>query len=190
MVVRVARRLFTVEDYHRMREAGILSEDDRVELIEGEILEMSPIGSRHAGTVARLVRIFSQRLGERAVVWPQNPIRLGVYSEPQPDVALLRPREDFYEAEHPGPGDVWLVVEVADRSVEGDRGVKAPLYGRAGIPEFWLVDLAAGVVEVYREPGVEGYRSVRRLGPGETLAPLAFPDCVLPVEEILGKPRC
>lgn len=190
MVVRVARRLFTVEDYHRMREAGILSEDDRVELIEGEILEMSPIGSRHAAVVDRLNRLFHRLLGERAIIRIQNPIRLGMYSEPQPDVALLRSREDFYEAEHLGPGDVGLVVEVADRSVEGDRGVKAPLYGRAGILEFWLVDLAAGVVEVYREPGVEGYRSVRRLGPGETLAPLAFPDCILQVEEILGRPRC
>ena len=187
MDVRVERRLFTVEEYHRMAEAGILSEDDRVELIEGEIVEMSPIGSRHAGCVNRISHWFSQRVGGRAIVSVQNPIRLGRRSEPQPDVALLRPREDFYASEHPGPEDVLLIVEVAEHSAGYDRGVKVPLYARYGVVEVWVVDLLRGVVEVYRGPEGEGYREVQVVGRGEVITPLQLPDLHVPVDQILGE---
>ena len=126
-----------------MAEAGLLAEDDRVEFVEGEIAEMAPIGSRPAACVDRLNRLFSQRVRERATGRVQNPIRFGEHSEPQPDLALLQPREDFYAAAHPGPGDTLLVVEVAETTADADRVIKLPLYARAGIAEVWLVGLAA-----------------------------------------------
>jgi len=126
MAAPLVRHRFTVEEYHRMGQAGILSEDDRVELIEGEIVEMAPVGSRHAACVKRLNALLSRRAGGRALVSVQDPIRLGEHSEPQPDLALLKPREDFYAAAHPGPEDVLLVIEVAETSLEYDREVKLP----------------------------------------------------------------
>ncbi|HHW44328.1 Uma2 family endonuclease [Desulfofundulus thermobenzoicus] len=186
MSVPLVRRRFTVEDYHRMGEAGIFSENDRVELIEGEIVEMTPIGSRHAGYVDRLVRIFFRALGDRVQVRVQNPVRLGKHSEPQPDVALLKPRIDFYAASHPEPRDVLLVVEVVEGSASYDREVKVPLYARTGIEEVWLVDLAKGCVEVYRNPGGGGYAEMRQLWRGDCLAPAAFPDAVVAVKDLLG----
>jgi Uma2 family endonuclease len=186
MAVRVSRRRFTVDEYRRMLEGGILAEDDRVELINGEIVEMAPIGSRHAACVKRLNNLFSRQVGDRAVVGVQDPVRLDEYSEPQPDLTLLRPRPDYYAGGHPGPEDVLLVVEVAETSAEYDRQIKVPLYARAGIREVWLVDLAASAVEVYREPTPEGYRQVRRFGRGETLSPEALPDINLALDDILG----
>jgi Uma2 family endonuclease len=186
MAVRVSRRRFTVDEYRRMLESGILAEDDRVELINGEIVEMAPIGSRHAACVKRLNNLFSRQVGDRAVVGVQDPVRLDEYSEPQPDLTLLRPRPDYYAGGHPGPEDVLLVVEVAETSAEYDRQIKVPLYARAGIREVWLVDLAASAVEVYREPTPEGYRQVRRFGRGETLSPEALPDINLALDDILG----
>lgn len=185
MAVRIVKRLFTVDEYHRMVEAGILGEDDRVELIEGEVVQMTPIGSRHAACVAKLTALFS-RVQDRAIVWVQNPIRLGRHSEPQPDVALLKPRADFYAQAHPGPGDVLLVVEVAETSAAYDRELKVPLYARNGVAEVWLVDLAEERVEVYRQPAPRGYQDVRRLRRGERVAPQAFPDVGLTVDDIVG----
>ncbi len=186
MSVRLLRRSFTVEEYHRMAQVGILSEEDRVELIEGEIVEMTPIGSKHAACVNRLTRLFSDRVGGRAIVSVQNPLRLGQRSEPQPDLALLRPRADFYAQAHPGPEDVLLVVEVAETSGTVDREMKLPLYARGGVPEVWLVDLGGEGIEIYRSPGPQGYQEVRRVRRGEHLAPGAFPDLDLAVAEILG----
>ncbi len=186
MAVRIERYRFTVDDYYRMLAAGILTEDSRVELIEGEVIAMAPIGSRHAGCINRIVHVLSPQLADRAILSIQNPIRLSPYTEPQPDVALLRPREDFYASGHPGPRDVLLVVEVAETSGDYDRRVKVPLYGRAGIPEAWVVDLGAGVVEVYRGPGRRGYRQAERHGRGSVLSPQACPDVRLAVDEILG----
>ncbi len=187
MVVQPSRHRFTVDEYHLMGEAGIFSEDDRVELIEGEIVEMTPIGDRHAGVVARLNRLFVERLGGRSIVWPQNPVGLRVVrSVPQPDIALLRPRDDFYTTGRPEPADTLLVIEVMDTSVETDRGVKVPLYARAGIAEVWLVNLRADAIEVHREPTNAGYGDVRVLRRGERLSPLAFPDLTLTVDELLG----
>jgi Uma2 family endonuclease len=186
MSVQLVRRKFTVDDYHRMAQAGILSEDDRVELIEGEIVAPSPIGSRHAACVKRLLRFFDRRIGEKALVAVQDPIRLGEHSEPQPDLVLLKPRDDFYAEAHPKPEDVLLVVEVAETSSEYDREVKVPLYARFGIDEVWLVDLEAGVAEVYRDPSQEGYRERKMLGRGEVISPKAFPEIELLVDEFLG----
>ncbi|WP_448605575.1 Uma2 family endonuclease [Thermoflexus hugenholtzii] len=186
MGVQVQRRLFTVEEYHRMAEAGILSEDDRVELIEGELVAMSPIGSRHAGVVDRLNYLLSRRAGEGIIVRVQNPLRLSAHSEPQPDVALLRYRPDFYASAHPGPEDILLIVEVAETSADYDRSVKIPLYARHGIPEAWLVDLLEERIEIYRHPTPQGYRSLHIAHRGETVRPTALPDLELSVDEILG----
>lgn len=186
MAVQLLRRRFTVEEYHRMAQAGIFSEDDRVELIEGEIVAMTPIGSRHAACVGRLTHIFASIVGERAIVWVQNPLRLGPDSEPQPDLALLRLRADFYAEAHPGPEDVLLVVEVAETSAEYDRTVKLPLYARSGIREVWLVDLATVSVEVCSDPTPGGYQRVRSIRRGERLSLGAFPPMELAADDLLG----
>lgn len=186
MEVQLLKHRFTVEEYDRMAQGGVFREDDRIELLEGEIVEMSPIGSRHASCVDRLNRLFSQRGEERAIVRVQNPICLDEHSEPQPDLALLKPRDDFYAQAHPGPGDVLLVVEVAETSAGYDREVKLPLYARAGISEVWLVDLAAGCVEIYQAPSAQGYGERRQVQPGDHLSPQACPDLDLVVDDIVG----
>ena len=169
-----------------MAEAGVLGEDDRVELIDGEIFEMSPIGRKHAGCVNRLNYLFSSRLAGRAVVSVQNPIQLSEHAEPQPDLTLLRPRADFYTDAHPTSEAILLVVEVADSSAEFDRQVKAPLYARSGIPEFWLVDVDQDRVGVYRDPTSAGYATTCVLRRGDVINPSAFPDLEIAVAEILG----
>jgi Uma2 family endonuclease len=186
MVTQVTRRLFTVAEYYRMAEAGILSEDDRVELIEGEIVEMSPISSRHASCVARSSKLLTRTVGDEAFVWVQNPIHLSGFSEPEPDLALLRPRDDFYAESHPTPDDVLLIIEVAETSQRYDRDVKLPLYARYGIPEFWLVDLMEKAIYVYRQPSGGTYREVQRLQRGESLAPQMLPELTLSVDAIMG----
>jgi len=187
MAAQLVTHRFTVQDYHRMAEAGILREDDRVELLAGEIVEMPPISPGHAGGVKRLTNSFLPLQAERKVIISvQDPIRLGEHSEPQPDLALLKPRSDFYARNHPGPEDVLLLVEVTDSSASYDREVKVPLYARFGIAETWLLALESGVIEVYRAPGPEGYRQVRILGRGERLSPQAFPELILTVDELLG----
>ncbi|MBT9166006.1 MAG: hypothetical protein DDT25_00670 [Chloroflexi bacterium] len=164
MSLQVLRRLFTVEEYHCMVRAGILGEDDRVELIEGEVEEMTPIGSKHVASVNQLNRLFSVNVGRRAIISVQNPIRLGERSEPQPDLASLRPCPDFYSPAHPGPEDILLVIEVAEASADYDRGIKVPLYARGGILEVWLVNLEGEATEVYQSPSPEGYHEMETLG--------------------------
>ncbi len=186
MALQVARRLFTVDEYQQMVESGILHEDDRVELIAGEILQMAPIGSRHAGCVNRLNYYFVGPTAGQAIVHIQNPIRLSRYTEPEPDLALLRFRPDFYAAGHPEPQDVLLVVEVADSSVGFDRDTKMPLYARAGIVEAWMVHLPESRIEVHRQPTPTGYREVTQYIRGTRLSPLAFPALVLAVDDMLG----
>jgi Uma2 family endonuclease len=175
------RRLFSVEEYHRMGETGILRPDERVELIEGEIVQMAPIGPRHAGCVMNANRLFVTRLGDRAFVWPQNPLVIRPRSEPQPDLLLLRRRQVSYSRELPAPDDVLLAIEVADTTARFDRVVKARLYARAGIAEFWLLLPVGGTLEVHREPGRDGYARVTRHGPDDAVAPLAFPDAAFRV---------
>ncbi len=182
----VTRRKFDVRDYYRLAEAGILHEDDRVELIEGEIIEMVPIGSGHSGAVNGLTYALVTAAGRRAVVTVQNPLRLSDHSEPVPDVLLLKPRADFYRGEHPTAADVLLLIEVAQSSLRYDRGVKLPLYARHGVPEVWILDLAGRAVEVHRDPKPEGYARAATLGPGETAEPALLPGLRLSVEEIIG----
>lgn len=186
MTAQPVRRRFTVDEYYEMARAGILGEDDRVELIEGEIIEMSPIGRSHAACVDRLNQFFVRRVGDAAIVRIQGPVRLSQQAEPQPDVALLRPRPDFYALGHPTPFDVLLLVEVAETSSRFDRMVKMPLYAAGGIPEYWLVDLDEETVTVFRDPGPADYGSVRVLHRGQTLTPLALPDVEIGVNDILG----
>ena len=150
----------TAEDYHRMGEAGVLAADARTELIEGEILDMAPIGSRHASVVNRLNRLFVSVVGERAIVQVQGPVRLGDLSEPEPDLALLKPRADYYRDALPGAADVLLLVEVADTTQRLDRRVKVPLYARHGIPEVWVIDLENALVHFHRGPGGGAYADI------------------------------
>ena len=187
MVVSIERRHFTVDEYHRMAETGIISDDERVELLEGEIWRMSPIGSRHAACVNRLTKLIERFAGDSAIVSVQNPVLLYDDSEPEPDVALLRPRNDFYAGGHPGPHDVLLVVEVADTSQEKDRAVKVPLYMRAGIPEVWLVDLVKGVVEVYTRSENETYEAAKIYARGEYVEAETIPGLRLGVDDVLGE---
>ena len=186
MVMQTAKRLFTTEEYHRMAQNGVLTEDDRVELIEGEVLEMSPIGSRHAACVNRLTQFLSSQLGRRAIVSVQNPIHLGARSEPQPDLALLHPRTDFYVDAHPEPDDVLLVIEVAETSQDSDRAVKIPLYAKAGIPVVWLVDLEGEGVQAHTKPSPHGYGEIRQLWRGQVVTLETFPDLQISVTDLLG----
>lgn len=177
---------FTVDEYHRMGEAGIFHEDDRVELLDGQIVEMTPIGVRHAACVKRLTALFARLAGHRATLSIQDPLVLDTHQEPQPDVALLRYRADGYQTGHPRAADTLLVIEVADTSVEADRARKIPLYARASIPEAWLVNLPGDGIEVHRHPRGGHYADVRTARRGEGIAPLAFPDLALRVDDILG----
>ncbi|MBI4317272.1 MAG: Uma2 family endonuclease [Chloroflexi bacterium] len=186
MALELTRRRFTIAEYHQMAEAGILGEDDRVELIDGEVVEMAPIGHRHSSCVARLAEWFVLKMSDVANIWPRNPIDVGEYSEPQPDLVVLHRRADFYATGHPTPADVTLVVEVADTSVAVDRRVKVPLYARGGIPEVWLVDVEQETVTTYRDPTTGGYQAAQVLRRGEWLAPAAFPDRTVGVADILG----
>lgn len=188
MAVEIKRKHFTVDEYYRMLEAGILTEDDRVELIDGEIIEMSPIGSHHAGCVTRLNMLLNQLVGQQSIVAIQNPIHLSDWSEPQPDVALLKMRADFYANSHPTPPDILLVIEVADSSVGYDKPLKIPRYARAGIAEVWLVDLPAAIVEVYSDPVGNQYQLVSKLAPGDLLSVPGFSTAKLSIDTVLGLP--
>jgi Uma2 family endonuclease len=175
-----------VDEYHRMADAGILGEDERVELLDGWIVPMSPIGSPHAGCVNRLTRLFTSRLGDAAVVSVQNPVVLNDLWEPEPDLAVLNFRADGYSQAHPRPPEVRLIVEVADSSTEKDRRIKLPAYAEARIPEVWLVNLPADRIETYRDPQDGRYLTPRLVSRGEPLSPLELPDVTLPADDILG----
>lgn len=177
---------FTVDEYYRMAQAGIFHEDDHVELIEGEILKMAPIGSRHAGCVDSLNRKLSRALGDRAQIRVQNPVRLSARNEPEPDIAVLRPRDDEYRSGHPGPEDVLLIIEVADTSLDYDRDVKPALYAAAGIPEVWIADLHGEQISAHREPVNGSYQRVTVYRRGDALTAELLPALTLSVDEILG----
>jgi Uma2 family endonuclease len=181
----VRHHRFTVEEYRRMGEAGILADDDRVELIDGEIIEMSPIGSRHAACVNKLTRLLVQQVGERAIVSVQNPVEVADNSEPQPDLTLLRSRPDFYAERHPLSGDVLLMIEVADTSLRFDLTVKAPLYARTGVPELWIVDLSRERVHVFRDREGGAYRTAEIVERRATLGLPAPCPGQLRVEDVL-----
>ena len=176
---------FSVAEYHQLIAAGIFGEDDRVELIGGDLVMMSPIGSKHAGQVNWLTNLLIQKTLGRAVVAVQNPVQLDDISEPQPDLAVLDPRDDFYSRSNPTPADVLLLIEVSDSTAGYDRDVKVRAYARAGIIETWLVDLTAGWLEVYREPSPAGYKLLRKALSGETVSPLAFPDVQIAIDDVI-----
>ena len=185
MALRPLKGPFTVDTYQRLGELGILGEDDRVELIDGQVVEMSPIGDRHASCVRRLNGLFARHLLDVAVVDVQNPVVLGLRDVPQPDVTLLEPRPHGYP-HHPRAEDILLVIEVADTTLAYDRDTKMPLYARAGIPEAWLVDVAADVIHVYRDPAGGEYASVRTASRGNPITPLRFPNMKVSVDDVLG----
>jgi len=180
-----AKHKLTVSDFHRMADAGILDEDDRVELIQGELFDMAPIGSRHAGTVAMLTELFSVGAKGRRIVFVQSPVQIPDYNEPVPDLALLKPRADSYRDALPHPSDVLLVVEVADTSVSRDRDVKIPIYGTSGIPEVWLIDVQRRTVTVYRQPAADGYQSITEFTSGSLTAEGA-PDVAVSLSVLFG----
>jgi len=180
-------RAFTVAEYHRMAQSGILTEQDRVELIGGRVVCMSPIGSRHAGVLKHLNHLLSQRVGERAIISVQDPVHLDDYSEPQPDLAVLRPRADFYMGGHPGPADVLLLIEVADTFGDYDRQVKVPVYARASVPEVWLVDLVQDCGQIHVRPEQGAYQEVLSLRSGARVSPRLLADLNLSVDQLLGR---
>jgi len=169
-----------------MKEAGILTADDRVELIDGEILEMSAIGHRHLGCVNRVSTFFIESFGRRCVVSTQNPVQLNVWTEPQPDIVVLKPRTDFYASKKPIAEDVLFIVEVADTTLPYDRDVKIPRYAAAGIPEVWIEDLIDGRLLIYRDPAETGFRTSFARERGQSISPIAFPDISFTVDDLLG----
>lgn len=169
MSIQLAKRLLTVAEYHKMAEVGILDEDDRVELINGEIIEMSPIGKLHVNRVNRITSVFKKLPDEKAILSVQNPVSIAPYSEPEPDISLLEFRADFYEDQLPSAENVLLVIEVADTSLGYDREVKKPLFAAAGIPELWIVNIEDEQVEVYKNPQNGDYTNRQDYRRGDTI---------------------
>jgi Uma2 family endonuclease len=185
VALRVQRRKLSVAEWDRIIASGALPEDDRVELINGEILEMSPIGTRHAACVARLTAAFAPLVSQGVVLWVQSPVSIADFDEPQPDLALLRPRDDAYADQRPRAEDILLLVEVADTSFDYDRGVKVPRYAASGVQEVWLVDLNGNRVVTLRDAGPDTYQRVRVAGAEDTLVPAALPELRVAVSTIL-----
>lgn len=180
------RHKLSVEDYHKLGEVGVLTEDSRVELIEGDLIDMAPIGGPHMRLVNRLTRLLVPAVGDLGVISIQNPVTLPPRSEPQPDVAILKPGMDSDAAVVPGPDDVLLLIEVADTTLFYDRNTKLKLYASAGIVESWIVNLPSRCVEVYRELTADGYSRKLELGSGDTISPLALPTVKVAVADIFG----
>ena len=182
-----AQHRFNVKEYYRMAETGVLRPDARVELLDGRIIDMSPIGPFHGGLVKRLSRMFNLKANGRWLVSTQDPIHLDDHSEPEPDVMLLKPSPDDYTSRHPHPEDVFLLVEVSDTTLEYDREEKLAAYGRGGIAEVWIVNLIDATIEVYRGPHFTGYASRTVLRPGDQAVPHTFPDAAVNVAELLKR---
>jgi Uma2 family endonuclease len=174
---------FSVEDYYRMGEVGILDPDDRVELIRGEVVWMTPIGPSHASSVSLLNRLLIESVGSRGYLSPQNPVVILPDSVPQPDLALAHARDHNYREVHPTPADLILLVEVADTSLKKDKLLKLPLYADSGVPEVWIVDVNRRVVEVYRDPVDDRYRDAREYGRDDAIALVELPDVTIPVAD-------
>ena len=186
MRIEATKKLFTVDDYYKMADAGILTEQDRTELIEGEIIVISPMGPHHAAIVARVTDLLLPLFKGKAHLRPQLPLRLNDFNEPQPDIVLLKARQDFYSSKHPGPADVFLAMEISDSSLKYDRDVKLRIYAAARIPEVWIADLPGDSLLVYRDPSGKGYKSFLSFGRGDVLSCLKFTDVKLAVNDILG----
>src|SRR5262245_16999257 len=186
MPVEIQRRRFTADDYQRMGEAGILRAEDRVELVDGEIVSMTPIGPRHMACVDRATRVFVTAMGDAAIVRVQGSVRLDLYSEPEPDIVLLEPRQDYYATRMAGPADILLLLEVAESSIDIDRDVKLKLYARSGVHEYWILDLNEDVLTCFDEPAGDAYERVRHYQHGQSVAPLLLPGCMVAVDDLLG----
>ncbi len=178
-------RLFRPDEYHAMVGANIITSDAHLDMADGEILESSSVSPSHASCVMMMTELFMVRLEQRAGVSCQNPVRLDRYNEIQPDVTLLKWRDDFYSSGHPGPADVLLLIEVSDTTLSYDRNVKLPMYAQFDIPEFWIVNIPDGVVEVYTDPSDGEYRTRRLHAADDTVGPAAFPDVTLSVSRIV-----
>jgi Uma2 family endonuclease len=185
MSIAISKKRFTADEYQRMGQVGILSEDDRVELIDGEVVAMTPIGARHCACVDGVTRAMVIGAGDTAIVRVQGSVRLHLYTEPEPDLVILRPRSDFYASRHPGPADILLIVEIADSSIDYDRDVKARIYAESGVPEYWLADLNANLVSCYSAPHEGTYRSVQQYHRGQTITPQLLPQCPVAVDLLL-----
>lgn len=186
MSAQLARKRFTTDEYRLMHDAGVFDEDSRVELVEGEILEMSPIGPRHASCVDKLTHLLFQALVEKAIVRVQNPIHLGEFSEPQPDLTVVKSRTDFYARSLPSASDVLVAIEVSDTTSEKDRLTKIPAYARAELSEAWLVDLYNDRIEIYSQPLNGLYQEVRIIQRGQEIVSKSLPQLKLQADEILG----
>ena len=181
----ITKRRFTADEYHRMGEAGILRREDRVELIDGEVVAMSPIGRDHNSCVTRTMTLLVRAVDDDAIVQCQGPVRLSSYDEPQPDIVLLKPRSDYYRNQLPGVDDVLLVVEITDSSIAYDRGIKSRMYARFAIPEYWVADVNGEVVLRFTDPTPDGYRTMEEYRRGQSLAPALLPECVLDADVLL-----
>jgi Uma2 family endonuclease len=179
------RHRITLDEYHRMAEASVFDPDSRVELIEGELIEMPPINPPHAFGVERVLNQFARRLAGRAWIRCQDPVTLVPDSEPQPDIVLARNDSRGYGDHHPAPNEILLAVEVAQSSLQFDRKVKVPLYARSGIREMWLVNLVDGELVAHREPSGAWYGSIEVYRRGASIAPVEFPDVVFAVSDLL-----
>jgi Uma2 family endonuclease len=186
--VALKKHLFSVDDWQRMAEIGMFAPDFHAELIEGEIFEMPPIGSFHSSHEKRLIHWFKRHADPELIISAQDPLRLGDFSEPQLDLMLLRPRDDFYATAHPTPDDVLLLIEVADTTLDNDRTVKIPLYGRYGVQESWLLNLSEHCVEVYTQPNAKGYAHRQLAYHGDRLQPVLLHRLDVPVSSILSTP--
>ena len=186
MSVEISKRRFTADDYQRMGQAGILSRRDRVELIDGDVVAMTPIGARHCAAVDRTNRAMVMQAGDKAIVRVQGSVRLDLYHEPEPDLVLLRPKPDFYASGHPGPADILLIVEIAESSIDYDRDVKGTTYARLGVREYWLADLNEDLLSCYAEPRDGAYRSLQQYRRGQSVAPQLLPECVIAVDVLLS----
>lgn len=182
-------RLFTVQDYHRMAETGILDPDERVELLAGQIVKMTAKGTSHSAATTRTEKLLEARLGERVLVRVQEPVHLSDFSEPEPDIAVVIFDPLYYEDHHPAPSEVYLIIEVADTSLTRDTEFKARLYSQAGITDYWVLDVNARQLYVFREPSQNGYQSELILAETRTISPLAFPNVTITVSEMLSPSR-
>jgi Uma2 family endonuclease len=180
------RHAFTVDEWHRMGEAGLFGDSARMEVLDWEVIEMSPIGSPHASCVARLTFLLIEAVGSRALIFPQSPVALDPYSEPQPDIAALAPRPEGYSRSHPDPSEIRLLIEVADSTLAFDRDVKSRVYARSGVRQTWIVDLAGDQVLVMGSPGPDGYRRVDASSRSGELEIESLAGVRLSVAEVLG----
>jgi Uma2 family endonuclease len=186
MQTEITKKLFTVDEYYRMADAGILRPEERTELIEGEIIQMSGINQPHFSCVNRMNDVFSSALKGRAIVSVQGTLRLNSYNEPMPDLVLLKPRADYYASERHTPADTFLVVEVSDTTLRFDRKIKVPLFAAAGIREVWIADLQENLLLVFRDPADKDYRSKLSLNRDQAVSLLAFPGVTFNVAELIG----